>query len=216
MFSKRKGGSGKRGGGRRTRVQNGRRTTKEVKNEGNNGGRPAKKTVNDGGKKGRNPQHVENSSSDTSGRSNAKPQKRRRKKWFVSLKEKKDKVKTPEVVFKRKAHRNKSRRGVNPKRGVSYGRKNLANSDSSGSYSNLPSTGALTGYNQSSKPTDVRRITRVENDQLPWANLDMPMDLSFIRLEVDQCGVDFDLQARKNHQRWLANLEKVRVGSVQG
>jgi len=45
----------------------------------------------------------------------------------------------------------------------------------------------------------------------PWGNLDMPMDLSQIELEVnDNHGVDFELLAQKNHERWLLNLEKAR------
>jgi len=47
-----------------------------------------------------------------------------------------------------------------------------------------------------------------ENFDFPWGNLDMPMDLSQIEFEIiDNHGVDFELLATKNHQRWLANLE---------
>jgi len=47
-----------------------------------------------------------------------------------------------------------------------------------------------------------------EKIDFPWGNLDMPMDLSWIEFEInDNHGVDFELLAIKNHQRWLANLE---------
>jgi len=218
MFSKRKGGSGKKGGGRRTRIQSGRPTSK-VTIEVNVGGRTAKKVAHEGGKKGKRQSQMEHSNSDTSGRSNTKP-KRSRKRWFAGVKKKKDKLQTPDLGFKRRTQGNKSRKGRNFKRGGSSGRKNVVSSESSGSNSVLPmssiSSGSLPGYLHSSKLLGCGQTSPVEFDHLPWANLEVPMDLSFVRLEINHCGVDFDLQARKNHRRWLANLEKVRVGSVQG
>jgi len=216
MFSKRKGGSGKKGGGKRTLVQNGRLASKESINEVSVGRHTAKKVTNGGGKKGRRRPQTENSNSDTSGRSNTKPKRRRRKSWFASFKDKKDKIQKPEVGFKRRPKRNKSRKGANSKRGGSSGRKNVISSESSGSYSVLPMSGPQPGHLHSSNPPDSEQTSPLEFDHLPWANLEVPMDLSFVQLEINHSGVDFDLQARKSHQRWLANLEKVRVGSVQG
>jgi len=48
----------------------------------------------------------------------------------------------------------------------------------------------------------------MDYDKLPWVNLNVPMDLSLVELEIHDEGFDFDLQCRNNHKRWLANLER--------
>jgi len=53
-------------------------------------------------------------------------------------------------------------------------------------------------------------MSPMEYANLPWANLDLPMDLSLFELEINEDGVDFDLEARENHKRWLANLQRAR------
>jgi len=67
----------------------------------------------------------------------------------------------------------------------------------------LPNLSQIIDYNG--------RPSTAGNFNLPWGNLDSPMDLSYIELEVhDIHAVDFEFLAQKNHERWLANLEKVQ------
>jgi len=217
MFPKRKGGSGKRGGGRR-RLLNGRRTSKEAANEVNKGydRHTGRNTSHCGYKSGKKSTHIiDNSNGVTNGRSGTKQQKRRRKRWTGGGNGKKEKVQTPNIELNRRAQRTKGRKGGNPKRGGK--KKNVVSSESGGSYSTLPmSSISQLGYSHSSSLADYGQASQVKFDHLPWANLDVPMDLSQIRLEINRCGMDFDLQARKNHQRWLTNLEKVQAGSAHG
>jgi len=59
-----------------------------------------------------------------------------------------------------------------------------------------------------SSVVDNSSHSQLDNFDFPWGNLDMPMDLSQIEFEIkDKHGVDFELLAQKNHERWLANLE---------
>jgi len=44
----------------------------------------------------------------------------------------------------------------------------------------------------------------------PYANLNVPMDLSQLEIMVINEGMDFDRTARRNHKHWLENVEKVR------
>lgn len=219
MVSKRKGGSGKNGGGRRRRVVNERRTSKESTTEGSNGygGRTERKTANGGGKAGRRCSHTDNSKGEPSGRSDTKQQRRRRKKWTGGNKDKKKKAQMSNVGLNRMVQRKKNLKRGNPKRGVPSQRNHVLSSESSGSYSNIPmsniSCGSQPGCSNSSNLPDCDHASPAELDHLPWANLHVPMDLSLVQLEINNHGVDFDLQARKNHLRWLANLEKVRRGS---
>jgi len=53
--------------------------------------------------------------------------------------------------------------------------------------------------------------SRINCFKLPWANLNVPMDLSQIELEVrNNDRVDFELLAEKNHQRWCANVMRAQ------
>jgi len=222
MVSKRKGGSGKNGGGRRRHAVGDRRTSKEATAEGSNGygGRTTRKTGNGGGKAGRRCSNTENSKGEPSGRPCIKQQRRRRKRWTGTNKDKKKKTQMSNVGLNRRVQRKKNLKRGNPKRGVSSQRNHVLSSESSGSYSNVPmssiSCGSQPGCSNLSNLPDRDNVSPVEFDHLPWANLNVPMDLSLFQLEINNHGVDFDLQARKNHLRWLANLEKVRRGLSNG
>jgi len=80
----------------------------------------------------------------------------------------------------------------------------------SGSYPQ-PSSNTCALQNLSQVIDHNSNASSTEYFNLPWGNLDLPMDLSHIEFEVnDKHAVDFELLAQKNHERWLANLEKVR------
>jgi len=112
---------------------------------------------------------------------------------------------------RRKLGRRKPRRRRKRKRKVNA-QKDVMYLKISESVSTPPMSNKAMGKIPSSSPlfNDVSQVSTMEYENLPWANLAEPMDLRFIDLEVKGCGVDFDLQARENHLRWLANVAKAR------
>jgi len=87
---------------------------------------------------------------------------------------------------------------------------------SSGSASSVPLSSNSSGSHQSSPQSSngFSHVSSMEVENLPWANLEVPMDLSLVNLEITGDGVDYEMQARENHLRWLANLEKAREKEV--
>lgn len=212
--SKRKGGSG-RGGKRKIHGEDGSRTSKDaVSTVGKNatkkvGGRRPRKNVA-GGQQDRK---CSPSKSDTSVRAGTKSQRRRRRRRRRNREnQKKDEVQTE--VSGSKVKKKKGRRKRRPKSEAQVEKENVVCSESSGSVSHLPlssnSCGSQPGCSNSSSFVDCSNALPMEVENLPWANLDVPMDLSHLHLQINGHGVDFDLQAQKNHQRWLSNLEKAR------
>lgn len=111
-----------------------------------------------------------------------------------------------------KSQKKQGHRKSKPKRKVTTTRMIMGSSESSWSgthllpssnTSGLPNVSPMIDYNSS--------VSTTEYFNIPWGNLDLPMDLSHIEFEVkDKNAVDFELLARKNHERWLANLQKAR------
>lgn len=115
-----------------------------------------------------------------------------------------------------------------PRKSVSTTKESVGCSESSWSGSHLPMSSTTP---HSSNVTDTKHVptkvhyssnlfrdayfshvSKIDCFKLPWANLDVPMDLSHIKLEVkNRDGIDFELLAEKNHQRWCANLMKAQA-----
>jgi len=209
VHSKRKGGAAS-GGKSKKRVEDGSRISKEAALIV---GKNATKEVV--GRKPRKKQDrkCSSSKSDTSGRAGSKSQRRRRRRRRRK-REKQEKVQVQAEVSGSKGRRKKGRRKRKPKREAQVEKENIVCSESSGSISHLPlssnSCGSQPGCSNSTSFVDCSNASPMEVDNLPWANLDVPMDLRHLQLQINGHGVDFDLQARKNHQRWLSNLEKAR------
>jgi len=212
--SKRKGASVK-GGRRKKRGEDGSRTSKKAastvcKNATKEGvGRRPRK--NRGG--GQQDRKRSSSNSDTNGRAMTKNQRRRRRRRRRNQ-ENQEKVQVQAEVSGSKGRRKKGRRKRKPKREAQAEKENVLCSESSGSVSHLAlssiSCGSQPGCSHSSSFVECSLALPMEVDNLPWANLKVPMDLSHVHLEINGHGVDFDLQARKNHERWLSNVEKAR------
>jgi len=85
------------------------------------------------------------------------------------------------------------------------------NMDISGYVSFLPlSTNSCGSQPSSSNFVDGSNVSPMEYTNLPLANVYLPKDLSLFELEINENGVDFDLEARENHKRWLTNLQRAR------
>jgi len=128
--------------------------------------------------------------------------RRRRKKSPEEIQSPTDELKF-QVRPKRGRRRRKRKRKVNLK-------ENVMCMESSGSVSTPPLfTNSFGSPLQLSN--EFRQVSPMDYENLPWANLEVSMDLTLVNLEVSGDGVDFDLLARENHSRWLANLEKARA-----
>jgi len=210
-YSKRKGASA-RGGERKRRGEDGSRTSKKAastvgKKATKEGvGRRPRKNVGDG----QQDRKRSSSNSDTSGRATTKNQRRRRRRRRRP-RENQEKVQVQAEVSGSKGRRKNGRRKRKPKRETQAEKENVVCSESSGSVSRLTlSSNSCGSQPGESSFVECSNVLPMEVDNLPWANLNVPMDLSHVYLQINGHGVDFDLQARKNHERWLSNLEKVR------
>jgi len=118
----------------------------------------------------------------------------------------------PDNEVNHQTQRKQRRRRRNRKRKVSPVNLNIMSLESSSSVSHVPSPLVNSIGNQKAYPnsSNSSNVSPMEYDNLPWANLNVPMDLTFFEFAVTDQGVDFDRQARENHLRWLANLEKER------
>lgn len=219
MSSKRKGRSGmgfnRRRGSSGTNAQ---ATTSDkhacIKgNEGASGWRTGQVT-GDGFRKS------SSSNSDNGSKSGIRTRRRRRRR--MRARQKQEEYGEP--------RKNIGQRKRKPKMHILNTKETVGCSESSTSGSLLPSPSAAYGLRHSSNFTDSnhtsqiykynprsRKHTLCSNGstigclKLPWANLNLPMDLSHIVLEVkNNDGIDFDLLAKENHQRWRANLLKVQ------
>jgi len=212
MDSKRKGGSG-RAVERKSHGLHGSCTSKETastvgKNAAKEGVGHRRRKNAAGSQQGKK---CSSSNNDISGRAGTKNQRRRRRRKRRN-RENQEKVQVQAEVSGSKGRRKKGRRKRKHKCEAQPERGNVVCSESSGSISHLPlssnSCGSQPDCSHSSSFVDCNHASPMEVDNLPWANLDEPMDLSHVRLQIKGHGVDFDLQARKNHQRWLSNLKK--------
>lgn len=212
--SKRKGGSG-RGGERKRRGEDGSCKSKEaastVSKNATKEGVGRRRRKNAAGSQ--QDKKSSSSNSDISGKAGTKNQRKRRRRRRRN-RENQEKVQVQAEVSGSKGRKKKGRRKRKPKceAQAQTERENVVCSESSGSVSHLPlssnSSGSQPDCSNSSSFVDCNHALPMEVDNLPWANLDEPMDLSHVRLQIKGHGVDFDLQARENHQRWLSNLEK--------
>jgi len=217
VFSKRKGRSKKGGGERKKRGEGGsprtsKGTTTTLGNSTSKEGGGRRSRKNRGG--GQAVQRCSSGKSESSGRSGTRQQRKNRRRRRRK-KQNQEEVQAPTEVSEPKGRNKKGRRKRKPKkRKTKAVRENVICSESSESVSLLPlssnSGGSQPGYSHSSNFADCGPASPMQCDNLPWANLDVPMDLSLVHLQILGHGVDFDLQARKNHQRWLANLKKAR------
>jgi len=206
-FPKRKGFSG-RNVERRDFVGNGNSALKEVD----------KKASNDGGEKNGGQAGAEHSSPRESSTSNTTHLSRRRKRRRRRRRVKKsqEEIQSPTDELKFQVRRKRGRRRRKRKRKVPA-KENIMCLESGGSISIPP----LSNHSYSSQPSsshssnDYSHVSPMEFENLPWANLKVPMDLSHMHIEVNDHGVDFDLQAQENHLRWLANLEKEKEISLE-
>lgn len=126
--------------------------------------------------------------------------------------------------------KNKGQRKRKPKMHILNTKDTVGCSESSWSGSQLPSSSTAYGLQHSSNFPDSNHNSQIYNFnqcsqkhalcsngstieclKLPWANLNLPMDLSLLVLDVkNNDGIDFDLLAKENHLRWRANLLKVQ------
>jgi len=222
MFSKRKGRSGRGFNKKRgCKVRNvevsaarDNQTSKEGSGSKGGGGRSRKKAG-----------HVEverknsSSNSDNASKSGIRTRRRRRRRMRARQNQEHG-----------ESRKTKGRRKRKTKQNVKTTKETVGCSESSWSGSHLPMSISACGLSHSSNFTDSNGISwrdrsyvsssnqshyshgsRMDCFDLPWANLDVPMDLSQVDLEVKNSGgVDFELLAQKNHQRWCANLVKAQ------
>jgi len=209
--------------GRRNCVRNGKNVLKEVGNCIRNGKYTLKearlKTSNDSGDRKVGQANVESSSPRASSKnistdSRSRPRRKRRRRRR-RVRKSQDEIGSLTHELKFQVQRKRGRRKRERKRKV-HGKENVMCLDSSGSGSSLPLSSNSSGSHQSSPQSSngFSHISSMEIESLPWANLEVPMDLSLVNLEVSGHGVDFEMQARENHLRWLANLEKAREKDV--
>jgi len=202
-FPKRKGFSEKNAE-RRDCVGNGNHALKEVGNNVSNDGvnRNGGQTVLE------RASPTESLNSNTSNISRTRPRRKRRRRRRRPKKSQEE-IQSPTDELKFQVRRKRGRRRRKRKRKV-HVKENVMCLESSGSASTPPLSSNSFGSQTSSLQScnDSSQVSQMEYENLPWANLKMPMDLSLVDLEVNGDGVDFDLQAQENHQRWLANLEK--------
>lgn len=192
---------------RRNCVRNGNQTLKEAR----------LKTSNDSGKRNDGQAGVEsslreNTKSNTSDISRPRPRRKRRRRRR-RVRKSQEEIQSPAHELKFQVRRKRGRRKRKRKRKVHI-KENVMFLESSGSASTQPllSNSSPQSFSQSSN--DLSHVSSMECENLPWANLEVPMDLSLVNLEVNGHGVDFEMQAQENHLRWLANLEKVREKAI--
>jgi len=147
------------------------------------------------------------STSNTSDLSRTRPRRKRRRRRR-RVKKSQEEIQSHTGVLKFQVRRKRGRRRRKRKRKV-HAKDNVMCLESSGSVSIPPMSS-----NGSHSSNDFSHVSPMEYENLPWANLEVPMDLSHVNIEVKDHGVDFDLQARENHLRWLANLEKANEKST--
>merc|ERR1719320_1452830 len=194
---------------RRRRARGGNNMPKEstivINNISKEGERTSRKSAGGGGgQTGIRRSSRERSNRDTSGKTYGRPQRRRRRKNRQNQEENKPLKNGMKVLGRRKPDPKKRK----SKRGKPDTRDKM---DISGCVSPLPlSTNSSGSQPGSSNFVDGSNVSPMEYANLPWANLDLPMDLSLCELEINENGVDFDLEARENHKRWLANLQRAR------
>merc|ERR1719320_174470 len=182
--------------------------TTVMNNTSKEGGRISRKSAGGGGDQtGIRRSSRERSNRDTSGKTYGRAQRRRlrrRRKSKQNQEENKPLNNGMKVWARRKPDPKKRK----PKRGKPDTRNNM---DSSGSVSPLPlSTNSSGSQPGSSNFVDGSNVSPMEYANLRLANLDLPMDLSLFELEINEDGVDFDLEARENHKRCLANHQRTR------
>jgi len=136
----------------------------------------------------------------------------RRRKKQIDATQTHEESQKPDNDVNHQTRRKQRRRRRNRKRKVSPVNSNIMSLESSSSVSHAPSPHVKSLGNQKVYPnsSNSSNVSPMEYDNLPWANLNVPMSLTFFEFEVTDQGVDFDRQARENHLRWLANLEKER------
>lgn len=209
-FPKRKGFSA-RNVERRDCVGNGNSALKEVdKNASNDGGET------NGGQAGTERSSPrESSTSNTSDLSRTRPRRKRRRRRR-RVKKSQEEIQSPTDELKFQVRRKRGRRRRKRKQKV-HAKENVMCLENSGSSSIPPlSSNSFSSVPSSSHSfNDHSHVSSMEYEHLPWANLKVPMDLSHVIIEVNDHGVDFDLQAQENHLRWLANLEKEKDTSLE-
>jgi len=194
---------------RRESLGNGNHGLKEVGNKASNDGGDR-----NGGLKGMEYTSSRGgSNSNTSNISRVRPRRKRRRRRR-RVKKSLEEVQSPTDELKFQVRPKRGRRRRKRKRKVQI-KENVLCLGSSGA-----STPALSSNSVGSHPSfsqscnDFSQGSPMEYENLPYANLEVPMDLSLVDLEVNGDGVDFDLQAQENHLRWLANVEKARENDV--
>jgi len=192
-ISKRKERSG-RDGNRRKRGECSNQTSKDNNNNGGNNSSKGRYRKNN---KKSTDRSKDSSTSDTSGRY----RNRRRKKQVKATESHEENQKPDMNVQGRRKQRSRKR---NHKRKASPASETVMSLESSSSHMPV----LVNSHGSTPISSNSSHVSPMEYDNLPWANLDVPMDLSLVELEINDQGVDFDLQAQKNHMRWLANLEK--------
>jgi len=208
---------------RRNCVRNGKHVLKEVGNCVRNGKHAVKearlKTSNNSGDRIVGQANVESStprasSKSISSDSRSRPRRKRRRRRRKGRKsQEKGGSLTNELKFQ--VQLKPGRRKRKGKRKI-HVKKNVMCLDSSGSASSLPLSSNSSGSHQTSPQSSngFSHVSSTEDEKLPWANLEVPMDLSLVNLEISGHGVDFEMQAQESHLRWLANLEKAREKDV--
>merc|ERR1719285_207911 len=157
--------------------------------------------------------HREGSNSNTSNISRVRPRrKRRRRRRRVKKSPEEVQTATDELKFQVRPKRGRRRRKRKRKVHIKENGMCLESSGASTPPLSSNSFGSQPSFSQSCN--DFSQGSPMEYENLPWANLKVPMDLSLVDLEINGDGVDFDLQAQKNHLRWLANVEKARENDV--
>jgi len=157
----------------------------------------------------------ESSESNNSDLSRNKPRRKRRRRRRRVKKSQED-TQSPTDELKLQVRRKRGRRRRKRKRKV-LAKENIMSLESGCSITIPPLSSNSFRWQPSSShsPNDYNHVSPMEYENLPWANLKVPMDLSHVNIEVNDDGVDFDLQAQENHLRWLANLEKEKEMSLE-
>jgi len=172
---------------------------------------PGKDASNDKNKSGGKDVHRGGyTKSSQEGKSHRSRTRRRKKQKEVTQTH--EESKTPDNEVKHQTPRKQRRRRRNRRRKVSPVNSNIMSLESSSSVSHVPSPHVNQRGNQKAYTisSNSSHGSPMEYYNLPWANLDVPMHLPVFEFEVTGQKVDFERQARENHLRWLANLEKER------
>jgi len=192
-ISKRKERSG-RDGNRRKRGECSNQTSKDA-GKNNVGKKSSKGRYKKNNKKG-----MDRSSNIYNGNNTSVSSSRRRKKQGKGIGGHEDFQKQDSWIQARRKPRNKKR---NRKRKSSPASETVMSLQSSSS-----SVSATVNSGGSQPNSSNTSTSPMDYDKLPWVNLNVPMDLSRVELEIHDKGFDFDLQGQNNHNRWLANLER--------